>query len=528
MNKTPASIFNDVIGPVMRGPSSSHTAASARIAEIVRMSLGATPARAVVDFDVNGSLAVVHEGQGTDLGLVCGFLGTPLTAEDVDKYWDNAKAAGLELQFREYDYGAEHPNTYRITAETRGGTARRWEAISTGGGMIEMTRFEDFPVSIRGDFYELLAVFAADGGAASVGFVPAPDFMSVDERGGKALLSAKFHEKPDEAAIRSALEKAGASDVIFLAPVLPTLSRANVAVPFSSAEEMLAWNEGKNLEMWELAAEYEAARGGTSREDVFDKMSALVEIMERALDGGLAGTDYADRILGPQAYMIDEARGRGALLPCDVLNSMIKSITAIMETKSSMGVIVAAPTAGSCGCLPGSVIGAARALGMGRAEITRAMLAAGLVGIFIAEGATFAAEVGGCQVECGAGSGMAAAALVQLAGGTARQCVDAASMALQNITGLACDPVANRVEVPCLGKNVMGGSNALSCANMALAGYDKVIPLDETIAAMYDVGTKLPPELRCTYGGLGKAPTAAKIAERLARLSECAVVKHIA
>ena len=93
-------------------------------------------------------------------------------------------------------------------------------------------------------------------------------------------------------------------------------------------------------------------------------------------------------------------------------------------------------------------------------------------------------------------------------------------MALQNITGLACDPVANRVEVPCLGKNVMGGSNALSCANMALAGYDKVIPLDETIAAMYDVGTKLPPELRCTYGGLGKAPTAAKIAERLARLFE--------
>lgn len=280
---------------------------------------------------------------------------------------------------------------------------------------------------------------------------------------------------------------------------------------------MLAWNEDKNLEMWELAAEYEAARGGTSREEVFGKMSALVEIMEREIDGGLAGTDYADRILGPQAHMIDEARGRGALIPCDVLNSIIKSITAIMETKSSMGVIVAAPTAGSCGCLPGSVIGAGRALGKGREELTKAMLAAGLVGIFIAEGATFAAEVGGCQVECGAGSGMAAAALVQLAGGSARQCVDAASMALQNITGLACDPVANRVEVPCLGKNVMGGSNALSSANMALAGYDKVIPLDETIAAMYDVGTKLPPELRCTYGGLGKAPTAAKIAERLAR-----------
>lgn len=517
MNKIHASIFNDVIGPVMRGPSSSHTAASARIAEIVRMSLGGAPARVTVDFDVNGSLAAVHEGQGTDMGLVCGLLGLPLTAEGVDNYRENAKAAGLELKFREYDYGAEHPNTYRIVAATGGGAARRWEALSTGGGMIEMTRFEDFPVSIRGDFYELLALFPADCGAASVGFVPEPDFMSAAEKDGKTLLSAKFREKPDKAALRAALESAGATDVVFIDPVLPTLSRADAAVPFSTAAEMLAWNEGKNLEMWELAAEYEAARGGTSREEVFRKMSALVEIMEREVDGGLAGTDYADRILGPQAHMIDEARGRGALMPCDLLNSIIKSITAIMETKSSMGVIVAAPTAGSCGCLPGSVIGAARALGKSREEQTKAMLAAGLVGIFIAEGATFAAEVGGCQVECGAGSGMAAAALVQLAGGSARQCADAASMALQNITGLACDPVASRVEVPCLGKNVMGGSNALSCANMALAGYDKVIPLDETIAAMLDIGTKLPSELRCTYGGLGKTPSAAKIAERLAR-----------
>lgn len=180
-----------------------------------------------------------------------------------------------------------------------------------------------------------------------------------------------------------------------------------------------------------------------------------------------------------------------------------------------MGVVVAAPTAGSCGCLPGTLLGAGFALGKSKEEITRAMLAAGLVGIFIAEGATFAAEVGGCQVECGAGSGMAAAGLVQLMGGSAERCADAASMALQNITGLACDPVANRVEVPCLGKNVMGGSNAVASANMALAGYDKVIPLDETIAAMYDVGLKLPLELRCTFGGLGKSPTALRLLEKM-------------
>jgi L-serine dehydratase len=148
--------------------------------------------------------------------------------------------------------------------------------------------------------------------------------------------------------------------------------------------------------------------------------------------------------------------------------------------------------------------------------MTRAMLAAGLVGAFIASQATFAAEVCGCQAECGAGSGMAAAALVELAGGSAQHAINAASMALQNIVGLVCDPVANRVEVPCLGRNVMAAANALACANMALAGYDPVIPLDEVIQTMYAVGLSLPGELRCTgLGGLSITPTSKAIERKL-------------
>ena len=144
------------------------------------------------------------------------------------------------------------------------------------------------------------------------------------------------------------------------------------------------------------------------------------------------------------------------------------------------------------------------------------MLAAGIIGLFIAEHATFAAEVCGCQVECGAGSAMAAAGLVEIMGGSAKEAVDAASMALQNVMGMVCDPVADRVEVPCLGKNVMAGANAIACANMALAGYDKVIPLDETIESMYKVGKMLPPELRCTgLGGLSITPTAQKLYDGL-------------
>jgi L-serine dehydratase len=212
-----------------------------------------------------------------------------------------------------------------------------------------------------------------------------------------------------------------------------------------------------------------------------------------------------------------------ALLEAGVLDRVILYVTALMEVKSAMGVIVAAPTAGACGALPGACLAAADALGKSQQEVARAMLAAGLIGVFIAHRATFAAEVGGCQAECGAGSGMAAAALVTLAGGTALQAVDAASMALQNVIGLVCDPVANRVEVPCLGRNVMAASNALACANMALAGYDAVIPLDEVIGAMDQVGRSIPRELRCTaLGGLSVTPTSQEIGRRL---EECGITE---
>jgi L-serine dehydratase len=145
------------------------------------------------------------------------------------------------------------------------------------------------------------------------------------------------------------------------------------------------------------------------------------------------------------------------------------------------------------------------------------MLAAGMIGIFIAAHATFAAEVGGCQVECGAASGMAAAALVTLACGSLEQALNASSIALQNILGMICDPVANRVEVPCLGKNILAASNALACANMALANFDAVIPLDEVVETIDRVGKSLPVELRCTaLGGLSTTPTSKKIERRLA------------
>ena len=315
----------------------------------------------------------------------------------------------------------------------------------------------------------------------------------------------------------SALEQLKAvQSVRQLHPVLPILSRREITVPFITCEEMINFNKSAHLELWELALRYESERGQISEDSVFERMRDIVKIMQKGIDKGLQGTEYEDRILGSQSPNFVKQMKAEKLPGGGTLNNIIAYVSALMEVKSSMGVIVAAPTAGSCGALPGAVFGMASSLNLGEDEIVKAMLAAGMIGVFIAAHASFAAEVGGCMAECGSGSGMAAAALVFLADGTLSQSISAASVALQNSLGLVCDPVANRVEAPCLGKNVHAATGALSCANMALADYDHLIPLDEVIDTMDKVGQTIPNTLRCTgLGGLSITKSSKEIEQRV-------------
>jgi L-serine dehydratase len=273
--------------------------------------------------------------------------------------------------------------------------------------------------------------------------------------------------------------------------------------------------------LWQLAIEYERARGNFTEREVIDRMIAIVRILRKSIASGIAGTSYEDRVLHHQSGRFAEMMNAGRLLDGGALNRIILYVTALMEVKSSMGVIVAAPTAGACAALPGAVIAMAEAMDLDEEQMAKAMLAAGLIGVFIATRWTFAAEVGGCQAEGGSAASMAAAALVTLAGGTRDQSIAAASMAFQSMLGLICDPIANRVEAPCLGKNVMAASNALSCANMALAEFDPLIPLDEVIDAAKHVSGMMPREHRCTsLGGLAITPTSLEIEKRLASLKK--------
>ena len=472
------SILNDVVGPVMRGPSSSHSVAALRICRICRDLMLETPEKVLVSYDAGDALATTHESQGSDMGMKGGLLGFDPDDERLLKPDPHLAKAGIDLSFRVCDTGFDLSNLYLVHLQ-RGEMKMELAAISSGGGMMEIIRINKVPVSIKGDrrvelwFSETGELFKQD--------------------------------PPPEGAIKR---------VIY--PLLPTLSCDPVEVPFSSCREMIQYNVDMNLPIWELAADYESLRGGVNEEVVFDKMRDLYRVMREAIDTGLKGTRFKDRILGAQSALYIKKQEEGGLAGGEAVHNITLYVSAIMEVKSSMGCIVAAPTAGSSGTFPGAVIGVADSLGLNEEQIVMALLAGSIPGLFIATSSTFSAEIGGCQAECGSGAGMAAAAITWMLGGTVEQCMAASSLALQNSLGMICDPIAARVEAPCLGKNISSALNALACANMAIAGYDHLIPLDEVIETMDRVGKSLPHELRCTaLGGLSTTASAREIEKRL-------------
>ena len=517
MAVSPPSIFNDVIGPVMRGASSSHCAAALRIGRLALSMMGGKIDKLQLQLERRGALATTFDTQGSDMGLYGGLLGWDLTDERLLGFKQAMADSDIELEIEICDFPASSPNIYKLRLENADGS-HELTADSTGGGMIEVLEIDGVPLNLAGDCHETLIFVEEDGRAVAQEMADAhlehevrlhDDGKLIELRGHTFLSAEQQAQWREKLPVRSWLE---------LEQVLPVAWQRDLELPFQSCEEMLAYNEGKDLALWELAVAYESARGGLSGEEVFARMREIVLLLQNAVEIGLAGTEYEDRILGPQAPNFAAALQEEKLLELGALNEITLQISAMMEVKSSMGVIVAAPTAGACAALPGSVLGAGKTRGASVDDMTRAMLASGMIGTFIATHSTFAAEKAGCQAECGAGSGMAAAALVELAGGNLQQSIAAASMALQNMLGLICDPVAKRVEVPCLGRNVLGASNAVSCANMALSNFDAIIPLDEVITAMDSIGRSMPCEVRCTgLGGLAVTPTSQKLEAELAQ-----------
>jgi L-serine dehydratase len=506
------SIFNHVLGPVMRGPSSSHTAGAYHIAVMARGLGGDEIKRVTIAFDPKGSYIRTYAQQGADRAFAMGFMGKPLTDESFFTALQDAPAAGLDLQFVKRPLQRpDHPNAMEIEIGRTRQPDLLIEARSIGGGDVEITRLDGFSVALNGSAWEVILeagadtvpllhdLLNADGAllgepaAASAG----EDRIAIVARRARAL-SAEMRKN-----IRSMVPES----ILFQAPPVYLVQ---TGLPlFTGAEEMIRLADSKGGSLGEASLAYECALLGLTREEALAEMLRRYDIMAAAAVRGLAPDFTGMQILKPSAGKVFQAEAAGRLsLGGPLVRAAARSM-AVMHTNGAMGVVCAAPTGGSAGTIPGTVITLAEEKTLSREKTALALFAAGGVGLITAYRATFAAEVAGCQVEIGAAGAMAAAAVVDACGGTARQACDAAAIGYQNTMGSVCDLVLGMVEIPCHTRNAAASASAFVLADLILGGYANPISLDETIDAVYSVGRMLPSELRCTSkGGIAVAPSA--------------------
>ena len=505
------SILNDVLGPVMHGPSSSHTAGSYHIGRTIRSLLGDEPQSALFVFDPGGSYAQTYRQQGVDLALASGLMGWPITDRRFLRALDTAKRSGLKLVFEVAPLlEADHPNTLmaRLTSKKYG--TLEVIAKSTGGGGFVVSEIEGRPVKINGKSHEIVVLadlpaeaeikklMAEAGGSTEVVLRESED--------NEVLLDFRI-DAPVAPEVRKRLDALSGVKKFWVAePVFHTQKGEPL---FLSAEEMLRMAEKKRRSLGKIALEYEARLLGLEEKEVLAEVLRRYAVMKKSVARGLGKGGSAMQLLRPSAGRVFRSERSGKTAIGGLHTRAAARAMAVMHVSNSMGVVCAAPTGGSAGTLPGVVVTLAEEKRAGEKKTALMLLAASAVGLIVARRATFAAEVAGCQVEIGAAGAMAAAAVVEFAGGTARQAADAAAISFQNSMGSVCDLVQGICEIPCHTRNAVAASGAFVCADLILGGYHNPISLDETIDAVYDSGKMLPAELRCTArGGIALAPSA--------------------
>jgi len=281
-----------------------------------------------------------------------------------------------------------------------------------------------------------------------------------------------------------------------------------VEVLFHNVRELVERaNEEKKL-ISEIMIEQEIMITGRSREEIMSQMDRNLTVMEEAVERGLNGVRSTSGLTGGDAVLLQAYMKKGKSLSGELMLDAVSKAVATNEVNAAMGTICATPTAGSAGVVPGTLFAVKNKLNPTREQMIRYLFTAGAFGFVVANNASISGAAGGCQAEVGSAAGMAAAAIVEMAGGTPAQSSEAFAITLKNMLGLVCDPVAGLVEVPCVKRNAMGASNSLVAADMALAGVTSRIPCDEVIDAMYKIGQTMPTSLKETaQGGLAATPT---------------------
>ncbi len=291
---------------------------------------------------------------------------------------------------------------------------------------------------------------------------------------------------------------------------------------FRSVAELVEIAETEGILISEIMIRQEVEVSKRTREEVYAEMDRNLRVMEQAVEDSLKGEGVRSvtGLTGGDAVLIQKYMREKTPLAGNLMMDAVSKAMGTNEVNAAMGTICATPTAGSAGCVPGTLFAVQKQLNPTREQMIRYLFTSGAFGFVVANNAFISGAAGGCQAEVGSAGAMASAAIVEMAGGTPQQCSEAFAMTMKNMLGLVCDPVAGLVEVPCVKRNAGGASLAIVSADMALAGVTSRIPCDEVISAMYKIGQSMPSTLRETgEGGLAATPTGRMLQEKIFGMS---------
>lgn len=507
----------DIIGPIMVGPSSSHTAGAVRIGLMAGQLCNYNPTELEVLF--HGSLASTYSFHKTDVAVVAGILGFTVDNDDIKDSIKIAQNRGIKVNIGVIEIEDAHPSTIMIKLKDKDGSKFSVRSATVGGGNIIIEEVNDNLVNINGKQHTLLINSNSSVTYELEKFIQqniSKDYTVTTKTKSERYLNITCNCKLEVKSIERLRNMDSVEEVYYFEPVMMTVSN-NKIKGFTSIEELVRLSREKNCKISDTVINLEICRSNRTEDEVIDEMKRNYFAMKESIKNGNKGENklLANIFSGNAKKMNEFVEDKRSI--CGIsLSKVIRNALAVMEVNGSMGKILACPTAGSAGTLPAAVITIAESNAIEDDSVIRALFTGAGIGMVVAEKATLSGSVGGCQAECGVASAMAAAVITELFGGDSNHVVNSSSIALGNVLGLVCDPVAGTVELPCIQRNVMAATNAIVSAEMALAGIDSVIPLDEMIGALDEVGKLMDNSLKDTLGaGISNTPTARKIEREL-------------
>ncbi len=509
----------DVIGPIIHGPSSNHTGGANRIGYMAYSFMGGTPEH--VDFYCHPILFHVYAGHHTDVSMLAGCMGIREYDELSARAGELARERGISYEFHAMDASVNR-NALYVHAELDGFP---WEidAISPGGAFIEVIAVNGVPVYYDGGnyvyYYADPGLRATDAGIALIcqklGLKPVSVHSGEHAGYGQVFIELSDALSPEaQSSLVSALgfDSAGPAISRAVAPIRSIVVKPGAEPCYDSFVQMQA--DAEKIGILQAAFKYEYSLSGSSPERIMEEAYKEVEVEEISTARGLQGGNQliGGFASGSDAKKVADFGKSGRSICGPVFNAALAKAMAMNEIGASAGRIVATPTSGSSGTLPGTLFAVAERYQSSRQQLAESYVVAALLGCLMSKHCIYSGSAGGCMGEVGAAAAMAAGGAAYLAGGTPAEIINACAIALKNSFGLTCDQPVAPVEIPCIKRNAMGASLALMGAELALAGVESYIPMDDVIIAFRNVQDNLPGCLRNDFtGGLAVTDTAKRM-----------------